>query len=161
MGGIHFIRHEIIDDCALARQLKRAGGRVWLGLTQQAASIRPYHSFAEIERMIARSAFSQLRHSLILLLIACVGLFLTYIAPVGLLLGRAWWLGTVSCVLMVLSYLPMVRFYGLSPIWAATLPVAATFYMAATINSALRYWLGRGGEWKGRAQDRRGAVVND
>jgi len=46
-----------------------------------------------------------------------------------------------------------VRFYRLTFIWALTLPVAAAFYMFASLHSALKYWAGRGGEWKGRAQD--------
>jgi hypothetical protein len=54
---------------------------------------------------------------------------------------------------MTAIYFPMVRFYRLSPLWALSLPLSAGFYMAATIHSAVKYWMGRGGEWKGRAQD--------
>jgi hypothetical protein len=46
-----------------------------------------------------------------------------------------------------------VRYYGVGVWRAFTLPVAAVFYMGATVLSALRYWTGRGGQWKGRAQD--------
>lgn len=53
---------------------------------------------------------------------------------------------------MTLTYLPTVRFYGLSPLWAPGLPFAAIFYSYATCVSAARYWMGRGGQWKGRAQ---------
>jgi hypothetical protein len=31
-------------------------------------------------------------------------------------------------------------------------------YLLATLDSARRHWLGRGGEWKGRVQAPRGAV---
>ncbi len=37
IGGIAAIRGELIDDCALARAVKRAGGRVWLGLSERHA----------------------------------------------------------------------------------------------------------------------------
>jgi hopene-associated glycosyltransferase HpnB len=154
-GAMHSIRREIIDDCALARAVKRAGGRVWLGLTESARSIRPYGTFGEIERMIARSAFNQLRHSALLLIVAVLGLLLTYVVPVVLFFVPWWPLGTAAFVLMVVSYWPMVRFYRLSPFWVLTLPLAALFYMAATIDSAIRYWSGAGGHWKGRAQDQK------
>ena len=154
-GAMQSIRAEIIDDCALAREVKKAGGRTWLGLTDSARSIRRYRTFGEIERMIARTAFNQLRHSIVLLLIATVGLLITYMVPVMLLFDPNWPFGAAACALMSISYWPMVRFYGLNPLWALTLPAAAIFYMAATLDSAIRYWIGTGGQWKGRAQDRK------
>jgi hopene-associated glycosyltransferase HpnB len=151
------LRGEIIDDCALAKRIKQSGGSVWLGPTDSAHSIRPYESFGEIERMIARSAFNQLRHSAALLAIAIIGLLLTYVVPVVLLFSPVWPLGLAASALMLATYSPMVRFYRLNTLWAFTLPLAAVFYLIATIHSALRYWTGRGGEWKGRAQDRASA----
>jgi hypothetical protein len=53
---------------------------------------------------------------------------------------------------MSLTFLPTVRFYRLSPLWAPLLPFAGLFYSYATWVSAMRYWLGRGGHWKGRTQ---------
>ncbi len=155
-GGLEAIRGEIIDDCSLARSIKRSGGRVWLGLTRTAHSLRPYRSLAEIGAMISRTAFNQLRHSWLLLAATLLGLALTYLAPPLLLLsgqplpaalgGSAW-------LLMTLAYLPMVRFYGRSPLWALSLPAAAVFYAGATFHSAIQYARGSGGRWKGRAQD--------
>jgi hopene-associated glycosyltransferase HpnB len=155
-GGIAGIRGEIIDDCALARRVKASGGRVWLGLTAESQSIRPYGSFAAIGSMISRAAFNQLRHSGLLLLVTLLGLAITYLAPPLLvfsappapaLFGAAAWL------LMALCFLPTVRLYRLNPLWALLLPVIALFYMGATLHSALKFWSGRGGEWKGRVQD--------
>ncbi len=160
-GGLERIRGEIIDDCALARAVKRSGGTVWLGLATVTASVRGYGSFAQIGRMIARSAFSQLRHSALWLLLTFVGLAVMYLAPVALLFaGRTvpTLLGAVAWLLMCIAYLPMVRFYGRNALWALTLPLAAVFYMSATVKSALDFWSGRGGQWKGRAQDVRAAV---
>jgi hypothetical protein len=62
-------------------------------------------------------------------------------------------IGAAAYLLMSATYLPLVRFYQLSPLWALTLPFSAVFYVAATIHSAVMYWSGRGGEWKGRTQD--------
>jgi hopene-associated glycosyltransferase HpnB len=156
IGGISAIRNQVIDDCALAQAVKRKGGRVWLGLTPSTVSIRSYGSFAEIGRMIARTAFNQLQHSPLLLGSTLLGLFFTYLLPPILVLTRKPWLaslGGVAWLLMSASYLPMVRFYKRSPLWSTALPPIALFYMGATVYSASRYWRKRGGEWKGRIQD--------
>lgn len=156
-GGIAAIRQEVIDDCSLAARVKGNGGRLWLGASATTRSIRPYEGFAGIGRMISRSAFNQLRHSNILLLLSMAGMAVTYLLPPALVFfahriapaalgGTAW-------LLMVLSYLPVLRLYRLNPLWALALPLAALFYVGATFHSAWKYWTGQGGEWKGRIQD--------
>jgi hopene-associated glycosyltransferase HpnB len=155
-GGVAAIRGEIIDDCALAQAVKRSGGKVWLGLTRNAFSLRPYHSFAEVEHMVARNAFNQLRHSPWLLAGALLGMTLLYLLPLALLFSRSLSLtvlGAAALLLMFAIYLPVIRLYELNVLWVLTLPFSAVFYMVATFHSALKYWSGRGGEWKGRAQD--------
>jgi hopene-associated glycosyltransferase HpnB len=155
IGGIAAIRGELIDDCSLARAVKR-GGSIWLGLTEDTRSIRDYTTFAEIRRMISRTAFTQLRHSVLLLAGTIAGLFVIYLAPPLLLLTGdriAMGLGLAAWILMTCIYLSAVRFYGRSWMWAPLLPLIALFYIVATIDSAVRYWTGRGGMWKGRAQD--------
>ncbi|MGH9742557.1 MAG: glycosyltransferase [Candidatus Acidiferrum sp.] len=155
IGGFAAIRDQVIDDCALARKVKQSGGRVWMGLTRKSASLRSYRTFAEIRDLIARTAFTQLRYSPLFLAGTLVGMLLTYVAPVVLLFAHdpiAKVLGAVAWLLMGLSFLPIVRFYRLSPLWAPLLPFTASFYTYVTWVSALRYWLGKGGQWKGRAQ---------
>jgi hopene-associated glycosyltransferase HpnB len=155
IGGLSAISNEVIDDCALARAVKRSGGRRWMGLTRNSVSLRAYGSFTEVRDLIARTAFTQLHYSVPLLLGTLVGMFLTYLAPVALLFVHALVpriLGLTSWLLMALSFVPTVRFYRLSPLWALLLPLTALFYAYATWLSALRYWLNRGAQWKGRAQ---------
>ncbi len=162
-GGISTIRDEIIDDCALAGAVKRQGGKLWLGLSEGSRSLRPYKTFREIGRMISRTAFNQLHHSALLLLMALLGLAIVYLAPPLLLLADRSWpmaLGAASWLLMTWAYLPMVRLYRLSPLWALSLPLAALFYMGATLHSAFKFWRGKGGEWKGRMQDREKLAAN-
>jgi hopene-associated glycosyltransferase HpnB len=156
IGGLGSIHSQIIDDCALARAIKAAGGRIWLGLTRSAHSTRRYGSAAEIGRMISRTAFNQLRHSYLLLAATMIGLLATFLLPPLLLLSGhplSMVLGAAAWILMSVSYVPMLRLYGLAPIWSLGLPAVALFYAAATIYSAVQYSLGRGGQWKGRAQD--------
>ena len=155
-GGIEAVRREVIDDCALAQAVKQSGGRAWLGLAGETHSIRPYETFAEIGRMISRSAFNQLQHSAALLALSFMGMTLIYLAPVLLLFSRSLpgaIMGVAAWLVMVACYLPLVRYYRLPALWAFTLPAAAVFYMGATFHSAMKYWRGKGGEWKGRVQD--------
>ncbi|MGH6957039.1 MAG: glycosyltransferase [Caulobacteraceae bacterium] len=153
-GGVASIRAEIIDDCALAARLK-AQGPIWLGLTQTSVSLRPYRTFAEIGRMVSRSAYAQLRYSPPLLAGAVIGMALVYLAaPVLALAGvgtpRA--LGLAAWALMALAFQPMLRFFRVSPLWGVALPAIGAFYVVFTLTSALQVWRGRGGMWKGRAQ---------
>jgi hopene-associated glycosyltransferase HpnB len=151
IGGIAKIRGELIDDCALAREVKRTGGRLWLGVTQTTLSIRDYDSFADVEQMISRTAFTQLNYSSWMLLGAVAGMALTYLAvPVLAIAGYP--LAMAAWALMLIAYMPVLRFYGRSLSWAPLLPLVALFYTGATVHSAVRYWTGKGGMWKGRAQ---------
>ena len=156
IGGLESIRDEIIDDCALAVKIKTAGGRLWLGVTQETRSIRSYGSIGNIRDMIARTAFNQLQHSSVLLALCVIGMLLTFIVPVMMVWSKnmqAEWIALVACMMMFLTYVPTLRSYRINILSAVTLPFAAIFYMYATLLSAWNYWRGRGGEWKGRAQD--------
>jgi len=155
IGGFATIRKEVIDDCRLARAVKRSGGAIWMGLTRKSVSLRTYKSFAEIRDLIARTAFTELEYSPFLLLGTLAGLFLAYLAPVILAFDAqplAGGFGLAAWALMTITFLPTVRFYRISPFWAPLLPLAAAFYSYSTLLSAVRFWLGRGGQWKGRAQ---------
>jgi hopene-associated glycosyltransferase HpnB len=158
IGGLAAIRDEVIDDCSLARAVKRSGGKIWMGLTRSSKSMRSYSSFAEIRDMIARTAFTQLHYSALQLLGTLFGLALTFLAPIALTFAhspRTWAPALVAWCLMTASFLPTITFYRLSPLWALTLPISALFYSYSTILSAVRYWQGRGAQWKGRSQSPR------
>lgn len=157
IGGLACIRGELIDDCSLASAVQRAGGTLWLGLTSRSRSVRPYVGLAPIWSMVARTAYTQLRYSPLLLAGTVAGMLLLYLAPVaavvlGLarrrpalaLAGLAAW-GTMSA-----AYAPTVRLYRLPPWRALTLPLAGALYTLMTIDSARRHAGGRGGTWKGR-----------
>jgi hypothetical protein len=153
-GGLAAIRTAIIDDCALAALMKRQG-RIWIGLTDRARSIRPYTSLGEVGRMISRSAYAQLDYSALILAGTLVGLALVFLAPPALALfasGPARLMGLSAWIAMALAFQPMLRFYRLSPLWGAALPLIAALYAAFTFRSALDVWRGRGGMWKGRSQ---------
>ncbi|HEV8014331.1 MAG TPA: glycosyltransferase [Stellaceae bacterium] len=154
IGGYAAIKGALIDDCVLARAVKTSGGSIWLGLTQATESLRPYPQIGDIWNMVARTAFTQLNYSPLLLAGTALGLIITYLTPVLLVFagGKGMLCGLAAWLMMAIAYAPMLRFYGRSLAWAPLLPAAASVYLGATIVSAWRYWRGRGGEWKGRVQ---------
>jgi len=156
IGGIASIRGALIDDCALAERIK-AGGRIWLGLSAETRSLRRYERLGDIWRMIARTAYTQLGYSPLLLAGTVLGLAVTYLVPPVLTLfgsGIAALLAGAAWLAMSIAFAPTLRFYRQPVLVAPLLPLIATFYLAATIDSARRHWQGRGGEWKGRVQQR-------
>jgi len=165
-GGLGPIRGARIDDVALGRLLKRppVRARCWLGLTTEVTSRRPYPRLSELWDMIARSAYTQLRYSPAVLAGTLLGLLWLYALPPAAALGglgllaagggpAAGWLagaGLAGWAIMAASYVPMLALYRLSPWRAPLLPLTAMLYAAMTADSARRYHLGRGGQWKGR-----------
>lgn len=162
------IRHAVIDDVALARAVKAAGGRVWLGLADRVDSVRPYPRLHDLWRMVSRSAYAQLRHNPLLLLGTVAGLALVYLVPPAAVVAGAAGGGTATAVtgavawaVMAGTYLPMLRYYG-QPLWLAPLlPFTALLYLLMTVDSAVQHYRGRGAAWKGRTYARPGAVPDE
>ncbi len=153
IDGFRALRAELIDDCALARRAKSRGARIWIGLTHGARSLRAYDDLDAIWSMVARSAFTQLRYSTGALLVCSVVLVTAFWLPPAALLagdGPGRMLAAAALAAMVASYVPTLRFYGLSPVWALALPLTGTLYLAMTWSSAWRYWRGERSQWKGR-----------
>jgi hopene-associated glycosyltransferase HpnB len=151
-GGLAAVRGELIDDCALARRVK--GYRpIRLDLTRRVVSVRAYPTLGSIRRMIARSAYAQLRFSPLLLAATVVAMVVTYVAPPLLAVAAAGLpriLGVLAWAAMALALQPMLRFYRVSPLWGLALPAIAAMYVLFTIDSAWQSARGRAGAWKGR-----------
>lgn len=159
-GGLDAIHGSIIDDVALAKAIKRAGGRTFLGLGDRVDSIRAYPRLSSLWAMVSRSAFAQLDHSLVVLAGTVLGLALMFWAPIAALVGGLAAadpllaaLGGAGWALMTALYAPMIRYYRLQWWCAATLPYTATLYLAMTVSSAIQHYRGSGGAWKGRIYD--------
>ena len=176
IGGIQVVRQALIDDCALAQAVKRSKAaeldrdvsdplsetrttkrRIWLGLSSKTCSLRPYSSLASIWDMVARTAFTQLNYSPMLLVGTLFGMGLVYLVPPvgaiwGVLSGHVAIaaLGASTWLLMSALYWPLLRFYKGWPGLTFCLPAIALLYSLMTADSALRHWQGRGGAWKGR-----------
>jgi len=156
-GGLPVIHGAVIDDVALARLIKRAGGRIFLGLGDQVESVRPYPNLASLWAVISRSAYAQLRHSLLLLTGTVLGLAVVFLVPplaavVGAIAGNVAVaaLGAAGWLLLAGLYVPMLRYYRQPLLLTLALPFVAALYLAMTVDSAWDYYRGRGAEWKGR-----------
>ncbi len=152
IGGPQSLRGALIDDCTLARRIKNNGGRIWLGLSQDAISLRRYESLATIWQMVSRTAYTQLHYSPWLLLICVALLGISFIMPlVGLFFpGPAQIMAIGAIIAMALSYVPTLHYYHLSQFWLLTLPLAAILFTLMTIDSARQHISGRGTQWKQR-----------
>ncbi|MFH8611622.1 glycosyltransferase [Streptomyces sp. NPDC018029] len=155
------IRHAVIDDVALARAVKRSGGHIWLGLATRVDSVRPYPRLGDLWRMVSRSAYAQLRHNPLLLVGTVAGLAVVYLAPpvalfAGLAMGSAAAAaaGGLAWLVMTVTYLPMLRYYGQPLLLAPLLPATAFLYLLMTVDSAVQHYRGRGAAWKGRTYAR-------
>ena len=159
IGGLESIRDALIDDCTLARRVKRAGFRTWTGQSRRVVCVRPYAGLGELWDMVARSAYTQLGYSIVILLLCSSVLILLFIVPPLALLTSdvvARYIGVVAWVAMALTYIPTLLFYSLNPLWSLAFPVIGSLYLAMTWTSAIRYWKGERSRWKDRKYTRSG-----
>lgn len=158
IGGFTAIKHAIIDDCSLARAVKNNGARTWIGLSHSARSLRPYAGLGEIWRMVARSAYTQLRHSPLLLLVCTVVFALACGLPPLILVAvpvlAAKLIAAAALLFMAAGFLPTLAYYGMPRPLALAMPLIGLIYLAMTWSSAVDHWRGRRSLWKGRVYSR-------
>jgi hopene-associated glycosyltransferase HpnB len=155
-GGVATIRGALIDDCALARALKRRGP-IRLSLATRVSSLRRYPDFQDIRRMVVRSAYAQLSYSPLLLVFTVAAMLLVFATPFAAALfgvGTTRACGLAASALMAAAFQPTLKNYQVSPLWGFALPAIALLYTVYTIESARESSNGRGGLWKGRYQER-------
>ena len=155
------IRNKVIDDCNIAKLLKKKGA-IWLGLKNQIKSGRSYKNLNSIWNMVSRTAFEQLNHSLILLFICILGLTIVYLFPLTIIVIILLFyqldlqhlhlvvVNLTSYILMIRIILPTLKFYGVNKHYALAIPITAILYICMTITSAINYTLFFGNTWKGR-----------
>jgi len=157
VGAFEAWKDALIDDCELAARIRAVGGQIWLGLSYGVESMRRHPDLASILETVRRTAYTQLRHSPLLLLSVAAVMLLAFAVPpaatffglmrfepVLALSGLAGWL------MMAASFVPQVRFAGLGIRWSMALPLSAMLFLVATLDSAIRHHFGAGAGWKGR-----------
>ncbi|MFT5350366.1 MAG: hopene-associated glycosyltransferase HpnB, partial [Gammaproteobacteria bacterium] len=157
IGGFAALKDELIDDCSLAKHIKHAGGRTWIGLSHSAISHRCYDTLQTIWDMVARTAYTQLHYSPALLLLCTLLMILAFVLPIYSIFVTDLPIVLLSLLvylMMIFTYLPVLRYYGRKPLWACTLPFTAVLYLCMTWSSAFRHWRGTGAIWKNRTYAR-------
>jgi hopene-associated glycosyltransferase HpnB len=164
IGGISCVKNALIDDCSLAQyvknylqnnQTKYKG--IWLGLDENTISLRSYNSLKPIWDMVARTAYTQLNYSFLLLIGTVLAMTLIYLIPpltivIGIILHNTpiFLISLLTYLLITVSYFPTIKLYNCALIYSFTLPAIAFLYTLMTIDSAIKHWQGKGGAWKGR-----------
>jgi hopene-associated glycosyltransferase HpnB len=158
IGGFASLKSAIIDDCTLAKQVKTAGHRIWLGVSKSVISHREYANWADIWHLVARSAFAELKFSTLRLFLCTLAMLWLFIcAPLAVLIygGMPAYIAAAGMLAMFMTYVPVLRFYKLRAGRALTLPLVALLYLAMTWHSAVRYWFGTRTVWKDRYYESR------
>jgi len=153
LDGFKSIKNTLIDDCSLAKKIKQNGYKIWVGLTLSAISIRRYDKLSAIWRMISRTAYTQLNHSLLMLFLCTILMIIAFVMPYVAILQAEpaiIVIGIVTLCIQTICYLPILRYYSMNPIYALSLPLVAMFYLLFTLSSAYSYYFDKGATWKER-----------
>ncbi|WP_346771185.1 glycosyltransferase [Commensalibacter oyaizuii] len=154
IGGISALKTALIDDVTLASLVKKSGGKIYLGHSRLARSLRTYERITDVWDMITRTAYVQLRYSLFWLLLTICLMSMMWFFPfihIFTINGIARKIAMATYFISILSFIPTLSRFGISFLWIFALPAIALFYLTATIGSALNYYRGKGMMWKGRA----------
>ena len=148
------IKNKIIDDCNLAKIVKKKGMPIWIGLTKLVESQRSYDKLKEIWKMVSRTAYEQLNYSIFFLVISILGMITIYLLPfINLIIQSDYYfkiINLISINLMIISFIPTARFYNLGFVFYLSLPFSSFIYMLMTVSSAYNYYFKSGNIWKGR-----------
>ncbi len=151
LDGFECIKNALIDDCSLAKQVKKNKYKTWTGMTHSAVSIRSYDTLSSIWHMVARTAYTQLLYSPLLLLLCTFLMIMAFGLPVVALLHcQTIIFGLLILGLQAICYLPTLRYYSMNPAYALVLPLIGVLYLVMTWSSAYRYYFAKGANWKGR-----------
>jgi chlorobactene glucosyltransferase len=164
VGGHRAVRDQIAEDKALAERVKGSGYRLIVADGRQVANTRMYTSLPEIWEGWTKNIFLGMRGRLGLLLAgAFTGLLGALALPVWLVAALAWLAvssGLVPVVVLAQCLIVWIyllahralaaRAFGISPLYALTLPLGALLFTAMMFASAFKVLSGQGVTWKGR-----------
>jgi len=174
LAGYETIKDKIVDECELARLMKRTGFKISIINAQDMIQVETYKGFREISEGWSKNIFlgimqnTNFRSKLLkafLILIGCTTLFSAFLFPLlvlitSLLLGVLFHVphlevlvvySLVVCLLgVVMQYRIQQRYAIGDPNYAALSFLGATVYLGIFINATLKFMLGKGSTWKGR-----------
>jgi chlorobactene glucosyltransferase len=167
VGGHARLKDQIVEDKALAEQVKWNGYRLVLADGRAVAQTRMYTSLPQMWEGWTKNIYLGLREQPALLGLGVFGatlaVFAALVLPLWPLLGFLWWLCgggwpalAVSVEALILWGTLLIvrgraaRGLGISAVWAVTTPLGAAVFAAMMLTSAWKVLSGRGVSWKGR-----------
>jgi chlorobactene glucosyltransferase len=164
IGGYARIKDQIVEDKAIAEQVKWNGYRLVVANGYAVARTRMYTSLPEMWEGWTKNIYLGLRDQFSLLLLgAMVLLIATLFLPIWPLLGVLWylqggdWLATTVIIksLVLWAFLIYMRArvakaMGISPWYAFTTPLGTGVFAAMMLTSIWKVLSGKGITWKGR-----------
>jgi chlorobactene glucosyltransferase len=167
IGGHERVKNQIVEDKAIAEQVKWNGYRLIVADGRQFVSTRMYTSLPEMWEGWTKNIYLGLRDHPAMLALGVFGAILALLAalfmPIWPLLG-IWWcvrgggwmaVGVVIMSLIVWAALILARALAargmnISAWYALTIPLGAGIFAAMMITSAWKVISGKGVTWKGR-----------
>ena len=167
IGGHERVKHQIVEDKAIAEQVKWNGYRLVVANGYVVARTRMYTSLPEMWEGWTKNIYLGLRDQPSLMVLGAFGAFVLLIAalflPVWPMLGLYWyqqgggWMAAtvITKSLILWAFLIYVRARAakamdISPWYAFTTPLGAAVFAAMMLTSTWRVLSGKGVTWKGR-----------
>jgi chlorobactene glucosyltransferase len=167
IGGHAGVRDQIVEDKAIAEQVKWNGYRLVVANGFAIARTRMYTSLPEMWEGWTKNIYLGLRDQPSLLGLGVFGAFVLIVAalflPVWPLLGLYWYLkggGWIAAAVITESLIlwtflihertRVARAVGISAAYALTTPLGAAVFAGMMLTSTWRVLSGKGVTWKGR-----------
>lgn len=168
IGGHESVKDQIVEDKAIAEQVKWSGYRLIVANGNTMARTRMYTSLLEMWEGWTKNIYLGLSDRRSLMLLGVFGAFLALVAafllPLWPLLGLLWsmhggsWMALAVIVealilwsLVIYARAGVATGMRISPWYALTLPLGAAVFAAMMFTSAWRVLSGKGVIWKGRS----------
>ncbi len=168
IGGHERVKDNIVEDKAIAEQVKWSGYRLIVADGYLLARTRMYTSLPEMWEGWTKNIYLGLRDRSGLLWLGVFGAMIALLAasfvPIWPLLGVAWyfndgaWMAAAVIIeslvfwaYMVTARVRVARKMEISAWYAFTTPLGSAVFAAMMITSAFRVLTGRGVTWKGRS----------
>lgn len=153
IGGHQTLRAAIVDDVALAREIRRSGRRTELVRADDLISLRMYHGLREAIRGFTKNAFTTISRSYAMLVIAVAGLLLLNLVPYALAVA-----GNPPAIAAValLTLTRVVLFASVRyPLWSAVLlhPLQSILWIFIMARSAWVTGVRGRISWRGRTYE--------
>ena len=161
-GGHQAIRDDIVDDIAIAREVKRAGGRIALMDGTDVVAVRFYRNLREIWQGISKSAFAAMGNSLRIMFLVLVVAWCLFVQPYYIVfqsikarefLPLTFWLPSLHILMAWIMHYRIARRFKFPRMTTLFTGVMVLGALLMVLNSARWTLLGRGVQWKGRYYD--------